>query len=76
MKGCVYCVPGKSNYLGGDILSGMIATELYKKETISVFFDIGTNGELVVGNREFLLCGAGAAGPRGQNRHASCRRRC
>ena len=51
MKGCVYCVPGKSNYLGGDILSGMIATELYKKETISVFFDIGTNGELVVGNR-------------------------
>ena len=55
MKGCVYCVPGKSNYLGGDILSGMIATELYKKETISVFFDIGTNGELVVGNREFLL---------------------
>ena len=62
MKGCVYCVPGKSNYLGGDILSGMIATELYKKETISVFFDIGTNGELVVGNREFLLCGAGAAG--------------
>ena len=38
MKGCVYCVPGKSNYLGGDILSGMIATELYKKETISVFF--------------------------------------
>ena len=63
MKGCVYCVPGKSNYLGGDILSGMIATELYKKETISVFFDIGTNGELVVGNQEFLLCGAGAAGP-------------
>ena len=56
-------MPGKSNYLGGDILSGMIATELYKKETISVFFDIGTNGELVVGNREFLLCGAGAAGP-------------
>lgn len=63
LKGFVYCVPGKSNYLGGDIISGMIATELYKKETISVFFDIGTNGELVVGNREFLLCGAGAAGP-------------
>ena len=63
MKGCVYCVPGKSNYLGGDIISGMIATELYQKDTISVFFDIGTNGELVVGNREFLLCGAGAAGP-------------
>lgn len=59
----MYCYPGKSNYLGGDIISGMVATELYKKDGISVFFDIGTNGELVVGNREFLLCGAGAAGP-------------
>ncbi|MFR2189172.1 MAG: ASKHA domain-containing protein [Blautia sp.] len=63
VKGYVYCYPGKSNYLGGDIISGMVATELYKKDGISVFFDIGTNGELVVGNREFLLCGAGAAGP-------------
>lgn len=63
VKGYVYCYPAKSNYLGGDIISGMIDTELYKKEEISVFFDIGTNGELVIGNHEFLLCGAGAAGP-------------
>ena len=63
LKGYVYCCPAKSNYLGGDIISGMIDTELYKKNEISVFFDIGTNGELVIGNKEFLLCGAGAAGP-------------
>lgn len=63
VKGYVYCYPSKSNYLGGDIISGMIDTELYKKDEISVFFDIGTNGELVIGNKEFLLCGAGAAGP-------------
>lgn len=63
LKGYVYCSPAKSNYLGGDIISGMIDTELYKKNEISVFFDIGTNGELVIGNKEFLLCGAGAAGP-------------
>ena len=63
LKGYVYCYPSKSNYLGGDIISGMIDTELYKKDEISVFFDIGTNGELVIGNKEFLLCGAGAAGP-------------
>ena len=63
LKGYVYCYPAKSNYLGGDIISGMIDTELYKKNEISVFFDIGTNGELVIGNKEFLLCGAGAAGP-------------
>ena len=63
LKGYVYCYPAESNYLGGDIISGMIDTELYKKNEISVFFDIGTNGELVIGNKEFLLCGAGAAGP-------------
>ena len=63
VSGYVYCYPSKSNYLGGDIISGMVATELYKEEPICVFFDIGTNGELVIGNREFLLCGAGAAGP-------------
>ncbi len=63
VKGYVYCFPGKSNYLGGDILSGMIATELYKETDICAFFDIGTNGELVIGNQDFLLCGAGAAGP-------------
>ncbi len=59
----VYCFPAKANYLGGDIISGMIATGLPEREELSVFLDIGTNGELVVGNRDFLICGAGAAGP-------------
>jgi len=63
VKGYVYIYPAKSNYLGGDIISGMVATGIYKKEKINAFFDIGTNGELVLGNRDFLLCGAGAAGP-------------
>lgn len=63
IKGFVFCYPGKSNYLGGDIISGLIATGIHRSEGIQVFFDIGTNGELVIGNKEFLLCGAGAAGP-------------
>lgn len=63
IEGWVYCYPGLANYLGGDIISGIIATGLYREEKISLFFDVGTNGELVVGNRQFLLCGAGAAGP-------------
>ncbi|MCD8397571.1 MAG: ASKHA domain-containing protein [Lachnospiraceae bacterium] len=63
IRGYVFCYPGKANYLGGDIISGMVATDLYHRESISLFFDVGTNGELVVGNRDFLLCGAGAAGP-------------
>lgn len=63
VSGYVFCFPGKSNYLGGDIISGMIDTQLYRSDTVCAFFDIGTNGELVIGNRDFLLCGAGAAGP-------------
>lgn len=62
-RGYVYCVPCRANYLGGDILSGMAATGIPERDEISVFLDIGTNGELVVGNRHFLLTGAGAAGP-------------
>lgn len=61
--GYVFCCPGKANYLGGDIISGMIATGMHRRTEISLFFDVGTNGELVVGNKDFLLCGAGAAGP-------------
>lgn len=63
MEGFLYCCPGKANYLGGDIISGIIAEDITEREEISVFLDIGTNGELVIGNRNFLIAGAGAAGP-------------
>ncbi len=63
IRGFVSICPAMENYLGGDIISGMLATGLPDREEISVFLDVGTNGELVVGNREFLLAGAGAAGP-------------
>ena len=61
--GMIYLVPAIANYLGGDITSGLLTTDFYKKDQLSVFFDIGTNGELVLGNSQFLLAGAGAAGP-------------
>ena len=59
----MYIIPAASNYVGGDIVSGLLELELHKKEETGLFFDIGTNGELVVGNREWILAGAGAAGP-------------
>ena len=61
--GQVYIIPAASNYVGGDIVSGLLTLDLHKQEKTSLFFDIGTNGELVLGNREWLLAGAGAAGP-------------
>lgn len=62
-SGMVYIVPAIANYLGGDITSGLLTTDFYKKDGLSVFFDIGTNGEMVMGNQDFLIAGAGAAGP-------------
>ena len=61
--GLVYILPAASNYVGGDIISGLLALNIHKEEKPSLFFDIGTNGELVIGNKDWLLAGAGAAGP-------------
>ena len=63
MAGMVYILPGKSNYVGGDITAGAVALGLTGSEQINVFLDIGTNAELLMGNRDFMVAGAGAAGP-------------
>ena len=63
LPGLIYVYPSRANYMGGDIISGMVATGIARSERIQLFFDIGTNGELVAGCRDFLLAGAGAAGP-------------
>ena len=62
-SGLVYIMPSASNYIGGDIVSGLLQLDIHKKPETSLFFDIGTNGELVIGNQEWMLAGAGAAGP-------------
>ena len=61
--GVIYIIPSASNYIGGDIISGLLTLDFYHKGETSLFFDIGTNGELVIGNQDWLLAGAGAAGP-------------
>ena len=61
--GIVYIIPSASNYIGGDIVSGLLRLDIHKGEKTCLFFDIGTNGELVIGNKEWMMAGAGAAGP-------------
>ena len=61
--GIVYIVPAASNYIGGDIISGLMTLGIHKHDATNLFFDIGTNGELVIGNKDWLMAGAGAAGP-------------
>lgn len=62
-SGMIYIIPAASNYIGGDIISGLLNLDFLESDDIKLFFDIGTNGELVIGNREWLMAGAGAAGP-------------
>ena len=61
--GLLYIIPSASNYIGGDIVSGLLKLDIHKKKDTSLFFDIGTNGELVIGNKDWMMAGAGAAGP-------------
>ncbi len=61
--GIVYLFPASSNYIGGDIVSGLLKADLQSSSKPRLFFDIGTNGELVIGNRDWMMAGAGAAGP-------------
>lgn len=61
--GLLYIVPAASNYVGGDIISGLLVLDIHKKEETNLFFDVGTNGELVIGNKDWIVAGAGAAGP-------------
>lgn len=62
-EGLLYIIPSASNYVGGDIVSGLLELDIHKQEETSMFFDIGTNGELVLGNKDWIIAGAGAAGP-------------
>ena len=61
--GLVYIIPAASNYVGGDIVSGLLKLDIHKQDHTGLFFDIGTNGELVLGNKHWMIAGAGAAGP-------------
>jgi uncharacterized 2Fe-2S/4Fe-4S cluster protein (DUF4445 family) len=55
--------PSIGSFVGSDILAGIEATGMYRKKECSVLIDLGTNGEIVAGNRERLLCASTAAGP-------------
>ena len=55
--------PGISSYVGGDIVAGVIGSGMYKSEELTLFMDIGTNAEIVIGNKDWMACTACSAGP-------------
>lgn len=57
------CLPNVGAYVGADITSGVLASRMADSSELSLFIDIGTNGEMVLGNSDFLVCCACSAGP-------------
>jgi uncharacterized 2Fe-2S/4Fe-4S cluster protein (DUF4445 family) len=62
-RGLLNCVPGVSSYVGGDTTAGILSSGIYQKENPCILIDIGTNGEIVLGNQDFLVACAASAGP-------------
>ena len=59
----VYILPGKSAFIGADILSGLFDLGFGEKDETCFFLDLGTNGEMALGNRREVLVSSAAAGP-------------
>ena len=59
----VHFLPCLGGFVGSDILAGVLATKLHERVGLAMLIDLGTNGEIVLGNRDRLLCAATAAGP-------------
>jgi uncharacterized 2Fe-2S/4Fe-4S cluster protein (DUF4445 family) len=62
-EAAVYVFPNAGSYVGGDITAGIIATNMHRSEQVNILIDVGTNAEVVIGNQEWMIVGAGAAGP-------------
>lgn len=58
-----YVCPGLSAFVGSDITAGIVAVDLLQKESYTLLIDLGTNGEMVLGNKDGALALATAAGP-------------
>lgn len=59
----VMVFPGAGSYLGGDIVAGILCCGLHQRKEPALFVDVGTNAEVVLGNGEWMMACAGAAGP-------------
>jgi uncharacterized 2Fe-2S/4Fe-4S cluster protein (DUF4445 family) len=59
----VYSMPNVASYVGGDVTAGVLVSQIHKQEHVSLFIDVGTNGEIVLGNKDWLVTAACSAGP-------------
>ena len=59
----VYTAPSVASYVGGDIVAGVLASKMHRNKELALFMDIGTNGEIAIGNNEWIMTAACSMGP-------------
>lgn len=62
-NGTVDCLPGVASYVGSDITAGVFSSKMYDTDKVTLFMDVGTNGEIVLGSGDWLVTCACSAGP-------------
>ncbi len=65
-------LPGISTFVGADIVSGIVACGIDLSEEVCILVDLGTNGEMAIGNRDRIVCASAAAGPAFEGGNISC----
>jgi uncharacterized 2Fe-2S/4Fe-4S cluster protein (DUF4445 family) len=59
----LHTLPSVASYVGGDIVAGILGAGIYQKKTITLYIDVGTNGEIVIGNSDWMVTASCSAGP-------------
>jgi len=64
--------PSIGGFVGGDIVAGILVSGMHREEGVSLLFDVGTNGEVALGNKEFLVACSSSAGPAFEGGEVAC----
>ena len=59
----LFTFPSVASYVGGDIVSGIVGSGVYQRKKLTLYMDIGTNGEIVIGNSNWMVTASCSAGP-------------
>ena len=71
-KAVIDVLPSVAGFVGADTVAAVIAAGIHESEELSLLIDIGTNGEMVLGNKEKMICCSAAAGPAFEGAHINC----
>ena len=71
-RGLLFTVPGISSWVGGDLTAGILATGLYERRNTTMLIDVGTNGEIIVGNKDWLVACSASTGPAFEGAGVKC----